>query len=251
MLFINKKNFRNSSTKILNFLLEWVHVNTKERGIYSLSRNLNQFNNKFSKNILENEIRNKIKKNKIIRVLEIGCGEGRILMELKKLFPKIKLYGINEKKWPLMKGLKSLKKTALYYKIFKKNELKNINLPIIHFYNAEKLKFQDNFFDVIYSQVSFQYIRRKDLLLEEIWRVLKLGGKAYLHIDTLKKEIPDFLNSETPRFLIYKNNKLISFETFLNNLNVDIKYFSKKVNQYQRISIIIHKNHIKKLNLIN
>jgi len=46
------------------------------------------------------------------------------------------------------------------------------------------------------------------LLLEEVWRILKLDGKALLNIDARSGKIPDFLDFETLRFIIYKNKKI-------------------------------------------
>ena len=83
-----------------------------------------------------------------------------------------------------MQGSQSLKKTALYYKIFSPTEIENISLPKIQFYDAKELRFQDNYFDAIISQFAIPYIDRKDILIEESWRTLKKGGSAFLHIDT-------------------------------------------------------------------
>lgn len=139
------------------------------RGHFSRSRSLDDFNKKFSKDIVQKLIRKALFKGEQVRVLEIGCGEGRVLMGLRKLFPTIELHGINRKPWAAMKGSSSLKRTATYYDIFTSSELKEVSLPKIYFYDAQELKFPDNYFDLIISQVSIQYVARKDLLLEEVW----------------------------------------------------------------------------------
>ena len=225
-----------------------------KRGHFSRSRSLNDFNAKFSKNIIESTIRKKRLSGNKIRVLEIGCGEGRVLMELKKLFPNIELYGINKKPWDVMQCSESLKETALHYKIFKNEELKNINLPKIYFYDAKKLKFKDDFFDIIISQVSIQYIDRKDILLEEVWRVLKTKGIAFLNVDSRNFIVPDFLYQESPRFVVYEKNKVIPLKTFVKklrsqgyNLRYDTSFETKR--KINRINITIHKNTSKKLKL--
>jgi ubiquinone/menaquinone biosynthesis C-methylase UbiE len=191
-----------------------------KRGGFSRSRSLEQFNAHWDEHALEKAIEAALKRNSPVRVLEIGCGEGRVLMELRKKFPDIELHGINKKPWRAMKDEKSLMRTGTFYKIFSRESVKKIQLPKIHFYNAEKLHFEENYFDIVYSQVAIHYIKRKDILFEEIWRVLKPEGEALLHIDSSAKEPkPDFMNTDIPRFIIYKGNEKISTQKYFAQLN--------------------------------
>lgn len=230
--------------------------NGPKRGHFSRSRSLQDFNQKFSPNILEKAIATALKQNKTVRVLEIGCGEGRVLMELIKLFPQIELHGINKKPWEAMQSSSSLIKTGLHYNIFNKSEIKGVILPKIYFYDAKKLNFPKDYFDLIYSQVAIPYVDRKDQLLEEVWRVLKKNGKAFLNIDGRKKPCPDFLNYETPTFIIYKKGKIYPFKNLVSQLkkkSYDLKLIEsqeidggiKKV----RINLIMNKNLAKPLKL--
>lgn len=200
-----------------------------KRGTYSRSRSLLDMENKFFPNVITDTIR-KLINNKSVNILEIGCGEGRVLMEILKKFPTVNLYGINKHKWGCMKGSESLKQTGLFYKIFSNKEQRNIRLPKITFCDAEELPFENNFFDLIISQVTLQYVIRKDKALEEIWRVSKLGGRAFLEIDyTPVSDYPDFMNNDTPRFVIYKNGKLHSLKKHIGEiqkLGYKIKYQS-------------------------
>lgn len=227
-----------------------------KRGRFSRTRDLAAFNKKFSPNILEKTIKSKLKNNQKVNVLEIGCGEGRVLMQLRKLFPNIELHGINKKPWIAMRGSSSLKTTGTHYKIFTPSEVKKVKLPTIHFTDAKKLKFKDKYFDLIYSQVAIQYVDRKDQLLEEVWRVLKPGGKAFLNIDARTENVPDFLDFTTPRFIIYKDNKIYPLKSFIKDINksgFDIKYKTsvekEKGETKKRINLVITKNINKKLNL--
>ena len=226
-----------------------------KRGHFSRSRSLGDFNKKFGNN---NDVQKMIGKalstGKSVRVLEIGCGEGRVLMELRKLFPTIELHGINKEPWEAMKGSVSLKDTALHYKIFKSNELKPIFVPKIHFYDAKELDFPDNYFDLVISQVAIQYVPRKDLLLEEVWRTLKLNGKALLNIDGINKNMPDFMNFETPRFIIYKKGTFYPVQKLITNLrkkgfNIVYSSSTKREQKKKRVNLIITKNTAKKLKL--
>jgi ubiquinone/menaquinone biosynthesis C-methylase UbiE len=219
------------------------------RGHFSRSRSLADFNRKFGKDAVQKEISKALRSQKIVRVLEIGCGEGRVLMELRKLYPQIELHGINKSPWAAMKGSQSLKRTATFYDILTNNELKNARLPKIYFCNAEKLRFKDCFFDLVISQVSIQYVKRKDILLSEIWRVLKKNGVALLNIDSYQEPIPDFLMHETPRFTIFKDGKDYPagrlFQV-LANKGYDIRYFisteKEKDVKKTRYNVIFRKN---------
>jgi ubiquinone/menaquinone biosynthesis C-methylase UbiE len=181
----------------------------------SRGRSLADFNAKFGHRVVENTLRDALASRGSVRLLEIGCGEGRVLMELRKLFPSIEIHGINKKPWPAMKGQESLIATVKNYKIFSGEEVKNIEFPILHFYDATQLRFPDNYFDVVISQVSIYQFKRKDLLLQEVWRVLKKNAKAFLHLDSTYEGYPDFLNQETPRFVIYKNNNSYPFKRLI------------------------------------
>lgn len=227
-----------------------------KRGHFSRTRDLAVFNKKFSPNILEKTIASRFKVHQKISVLEIGCGEGRVLMQLRKIFPDIELHGINKKPWGAMRGTSSLKATGTYHRIFTPSEIKTIKLPIIHFANANRLDFKDNCFDLIYSQVAIQYVDRKDQLLEEVWRALKPGGKAFLDIDARTEDVPDFLDFVSPRFIIYKDNKIYPLRRFIKdvyNRGFDIIYkrlIKKESGKTKsRITMIITKNNNRKLDL--
>ena len=183
----------------------------------SRGRSLADFNAKFGEGVIENALRKAVASSsgKPVRLLEIGCGEGRVLLELRKLFPSVELHGINKKPWPAMRGEESLIDTARRYGIFSADEARRVAWPILHFYDAARLRFPDRYFDVVISQVSIYQFERKDLLLEEVWRVLKSGAAAFLHLDSACEGYPDFLGQETPRFLLYRGNKPYPFKRWI------------------------------------
>ncbi len=211
-----------------------------KRGAASRTRTLSDFNRKFP--ISVEDI---IKQTSAKRLLEIGPGEGRVMMELAKLYPYIEIHGINKKPWPAMSGQKSLKVTGTNYNIFTLKEIEKINMPKMHFYSAEKLNFPNNYFDVAISQVAIYQIKRKDLALEEIWRVLKPKGRALLHIDTHISKFSQLRTSETPRFEIERTS-LRGFVKILQNKGYDIHHHTYKENEWgvdkKRVSLILKKN---------
>ncbi|MEM1366885.1 MAG: class I SAM-dependent methyltransferase [Cyanobacteria bacterium P01_H01_bin.15] len=121
-----------------------------------------------------------------IRLLELGIGQGRVLMQLRKLFSEMELHGISQKKWQLLNNPDYIKQTAVYWNIFTESEVNQIKLPVLHFrdINHGNLAFlPSNYFDLIISQVSFGYIHQKARLIEEFWRVLKPNGIALHDLD--------------------------------------------------------------------
>jgi len=188
-------------------ILEWV-----PRGHFSTNRGLDSFARLFGPRAITSAIEQRQHAGPPVRVLEIGCGEGRALLELRKLFPDAELHGVNKDPWRVMRGTKSLQKTAKFHGLFTDAELRRIALPKIHFCDARALPFEDAVFDLVISQTALHYVDRKDTALEEVWRVLAPGGEAFLHIDSWRPELPDFLDHATPRLTIYRQHQRVPFQ---------------------------------------
>lgn len=216
------------------------------------SRGLDRMEERFGRNSITHFIKKRLKTEKVVRVLEVGFGEGKCLLELRDLFPnkKIELYGINN----VRKG--NMHKRNDFLKNAKKFGILTLQpLPKPYFYDAgEGLRFKSNYFDVVISQVSFHYVGNKARLLEEIWRVLKPRGKAFLHVDgKSSQDYPDFMkwNTETPRFIIYRDQKMIKLSSYLKrmkNKGYDISLRNSFNKKDHRI-ILMTKNNSRKLNL--
>ena len=135
-------------------------------------------------------------------LLEIGCGEGRALLELLCLRPRLRLAGLNKEPWPAMTGTESLRDTARRYGLFEAEELAGSPLPEIRFADARALPYEDASFDVVVSQVTLEHVRDKASALEEVWRVLRPGGEALLEMDQRLPKMPRDLRERTPRFVV-------------------------------------------------
>jgi|TARA_B100002003_G_C14102527_1_gene530259 ubiquinone/menaquinone biosynthesis C-methylase UbiE len=125
-----------------------------------------------------------LKTKKKIKVLEIGCGYAKILIELKKVFGnKIETHGINlEERW----RIELVKKFTLSNKLCSNKEFKDL-APKIHIADVGiKIPLKSNSFDLIFSQASFQYVHDKAKALEEINRLLTKEGKAIIELQELK-----------------------------------------------------------------
>ncbi|HSP99309.1 MAG TPA: class I SAM-dependent methyltransferase [Candidatus Dormibacteraeota bacterium] len=178
------------------------------RGHCSISRGLEGFDRRFGAGEITRAAQRHHARSPL-RILEIGCGEGRALLELRRLFPIAEIHGINKHPWEAMQGSHSLIDVATFHGIFTAAELERIDLPTIHFLDAQRLPFADGTFDVVISQGAIHYVDRKDAVIEEVWRVLAPDGDAFLHIDSRLPPMPDFLDRATPRFVVYRDHELL------------------------------------------
>jgi SAM-dependent methyltransferase len=99
-------------------------------------------------------------KNVHYRVLEVGCGIGRLLKPFALRYPNLDFYGVDVSSEMIRKG-----------------ELRLLDLPNVNVYssNGQDLKmFEDNFFHLVYSYIVLQHIPRKFVqnYISEISRTL-------------------------------------------------------------------------------
>lgn len=154
----------------------------KEGDKYFL-RNINFLNLKnYEDDKLQKTISNRLLKlkNKKIKVLEIGCGDGKRLTFLKKKFKNVQFYGLEPSK-----------------RATKGNHKSNI----IKIGTAEKLPFKENFFEIIIFGFCLYLTDNEDLfdIANEAYRVTK--DKSWIIIE-------DFDTDQT-YFKEYKYNKKI------------------------------------------
>src|SRR6185369_7187179 len=93
------------------------------RGHFSRARSIADYDAKFGAGTIVGAVSSRLAAGGETRLLEIGCGEGRVLMELCKAFPAVALHGINLEPWEEMQGSPSLLKTAAHYGIFEPAQL--------------------------------------------------------------------------------------------------------------------------------
>lgn len=155
----------------------------------SRSHSLLEFNEKIAPFRIEDLISEIYEKNKLAgektRVMEIGFSNGRMLMELKKLFPEVEFYGIKKEKTHTFYRRESFVLTALKFNIMTKEEAEDITLPYVVFQDldfGQRIPYDENKFDLIYSQTAIPSVRYTFELFNEIMRVLKKEGQS-LHTD--------------------------------------------------------------------
>lgn len=188
------------------------------------NRSLAELNNKIVKRsaVLETTIADLIKVKSEMEVLEIGFGEGRVLLTLAWMFRDhpIRFYGIDKKQEPPTESREDLWKIAEMYDIFPAGS--PFALPEIFFYDATNLQFPDEQFDFVYSAVVIRFIPDKARVLEEVSRVLRPGGVAILQIGESGWDYPygpaedDYmLTSYRTRFVLRHGQELIPLSTYL------------------------------------
>jgi len=194
-------------------------INGKRKRIWSSGRNrgLKELTKRIG-NILP-YIERSFEAKKRIRVLEVGCGYGKTLLELRKKYGnRIQTYGINyENDW----DISLIKLFGLDQKLFSKEEIDR-NLPHLSIADAGKrIPYQSNYFDFIFSQATTQYIADKSHFLEEVNRVLTKNGTAVIELQEYKsKHQSEYKNL----FEIWEENKLISSTDWLRKFkNLQIK----------------------------
>lgn len=93
-----------------------------------------------------------------IRVLDLGCGDGRAVDLFRRLDAPIRYFGIDIEDSP---EVRSRRRSDMEFMVFD-----GVTIP-----------FEDDYFDIIYSKQVFEHVRYPDRLCAEICRTLKPGGE--------------------------------------------------------------------------
>ncbi len=97
------------------------------------------------------------KSNDELKVLDLGCGSGRSIHTFRLRNSKIEWFGLD---------------------IASSSEVDSRDRNDASFYTFDgiNIPFEDNYFDIVYSNQVFEHVRYPTELLEEVYRVLKSGG---------------------------------------------------------------------------
>jgi SAM-dependent methyltransferase len=156
------------------------------------------------------------------RVLEAGCGEGRLLLELLAHFgERVALHGLNLADWP--PGEQVLRGSNEHYKVLDPARLAALPLPTIHVADLQDLSaLPERDFDLVLSQAVMPHVIDKARALEESARVLAPDGMFMHELDCLDLPPLDFVDDDLPRFTIYQNASRISATEHLRDRCVQV-----------------------------
>lgn len=187
---------------------------------------------------LTNYVKQILKRKSKVKVLEVGCGYGRALLELKKIFgDRIEIAGTNlEKEY----NLALTKKYAISQGLFFGDK----NLPKIYALDAgKKLPFKNKSFDFIFCQATMQYISDKILFIQETNRVLTKEGMAVLELQEFRDDHP---REYRDMIEVWDNGKKVNILSHLKKFkNIQIKKSTGRCWHY----LIMKKNSNFNLNL--
>jgi len=79
---------------------------------------------------LQDRIAERLRDRPRVRLLEIGCGEGRLLLDL---------HGVNASDWPVLGRAGSLPRVNAHYRAMLPERLRSLPLPRIHAADAQDL----------------------------------------------------------------------------------------------------------------
>jgi len=151
------------------------------------THSLDELDAKLSPFSLEGLIQDIADKNRLAgektRIMEIGSGNGRLLMSLKKRFPGVEFYGINKEKTHSFFRRENYILTALKFEIMTKEELENIELPYVIFQDldfGQSIPYNENKFDLVFADDVIRLVKYKFELMDEIMRILKPDGQALI-----------------------------------------------------------------------
>jgi SAM-dependent methyltransferase len=146
------------------------------------------------------EIEDRLTRQDKVRVLELGCGFGTVLLELRQRFgPRV--------------NLDTLLRNGIERGLIAPGAPLADPLPTVAFGDvAHGLPFADNSFDIVYSQVAWLYFPNKIGVLREVIRTLRNDGFAKIDADEVRPELP----REYQRLVeIWQEDRLVPFGDYL------------------------------------
>lgn len=148
----------------------------------------------------------------VVRVLELGCGFGSVLLELRNRYGnRVEAFGLNRR--PRDGDADAMRRNGIERGLIGAETPPAEPLPTIVFGDvAEGLPFDDASIDLVYSQVAWLYFGDKIGVLREVCRVLRDDGLAKIDADELRHDLPP----EYARLVeIWDEGRLVPFGDYL------------------------------------
>tara|TARA_Y100001958_G_C21143821_1_gene481768 strand:- start:400 stop:1086 length:687 start_codon:yes stop_codon:yes gene_type:complete len=173
----------------------------------NIDRPLTNYPNKLTKYLFD-----KYELKKEDKLLEIGCGRGEFLQGFVNL--GIKGFGVD--------------RSDNAKKICKNSEIKITDLE------KEKIPYSDEYFDIVYSKSLIEHFYYPEKIFEEIFRVLKPGGKVITLTPDWKNTVKVFYEDYTHRTPFTMNS--------LNDIHLINGFDDVKIEKFRQLPILWEKN---------
>jgi len=164
------------------------------------------------------EIDARLASRECVRVLELGCGYGTVLLELGQRYgPRVDVHGVNREHRD--GNVDIFRRNGLERGLIAPDEATTHPMPAIAYLDvADGLPYPDGGFDVVYSQVAWRYFGNKIGVLREVSRVLRDDGIAKIDAEELRPDLP----AEYQRLVeIWDEDRLVPFHDYAARFGMD------------------------------
>lgn len=165
------------------------------------------------------DVDERLRRKGVVRVLELGCGYGGVLLELRHRYgARVELHGINRHHGD--GNVEIFLRTGIDRGLIVPGLPLADPLPTISYADvADGLPYADDSFDVVYSQVAWLYFGNKVAVLSEVSRILTNDGIAKIDADELRPALPP----EYGRLVeIWEDGKLLPFSRYLRQFDMQL-----------------------------
>lgn len=139
-------------------------------------------------------IRQRLKTQKQVNVLEVGCGMGVALSELADKYPQVTFYGMNKKHYH--------------------GQIERSNITYFYGDAGQKIALEDETIDFAYSLQAIQFIPNKVGCFMETYRTLKDKGQFWF-------EYPSYLYGTfgSPICVVIDGERIVDFKEYIAHIN--------------------------------
>jgi SAM-dependent methyltransferase len=132
----------------------------------------------------------RLERQSVVRVLELGCGYGTALLELRARYGRrVELHGMNRQHGDGNPEI--LLRNARERGLDAEDPAGAVELPRIAYGDAARgLPFADASFDIVYSQVAWLYFGSKLKVINDVMRILRADGVARIDADEIRAALP-------------------------------------------------------------
>ena len=136
------------------------------------------------------EIDERLARRDVVDVLELGCGFGTALLDLRARYGRrARLFGMNRRARD--GDAEAMWRNGVERGLIVPDATLTVPLPTIAFADvADGLPFAADTFDVVYSQVAWLYFGNKVRVMQEVIRVLRDDGIAKIDADEIRDDLP-------------------------------------------------------------